>query len=274
MNSDSYFEIGSSHIVCQDYALSGSYDGMTYSIISDGCSEAEHSEIGAQIICHVAKHTIILLHQSRIFKQCDLDALSSLLGNSIFKRIDDIRKLYPIPQASLQATLHIALAYGNNAYTFSWGDGVIISKWSTGEINVKEISYPCGAPIYLVTDEQAYRNDRRDSNEPCEVVVKDYWLGTDAVPTVVDKSQDPFKCIASLYTPRLQSSITICSDGIKSYKEKNIIDISLLTMAAEFTDFASTDGVFVECCMKFLKKKALKMQWSHYDDICCGAIII
>lgn len=271
MNSDSYFEIGSSHIVCQDYALSGIYGNMTYSIISDGCSEAPNSEIGAQIMCHSAKYAITLLHQSRVFDQCDLDTLSSLLGNIIYKRIDDIRKLYPLSLASLQATLHIALAYDNVAYTFSWGDGVIICKWPTGQSSIIEISYPCGAPVYLVTDESNYRDERKQANESCEVVLKSHYFSNDAV---VDKTRNPFKCIASFYSGAKPTSITICSDGIKSYKEKNINDVPLLTMAAEFTDFASTEGVFVECCMKFLKKKALKMQWSHYDDICCGAIIL
>jgi hypothetical protein len=194
------------------------------------------------------------------------------LGNSIFKRIDDIRKLYPISRDSLQATLHIALAYDDFAYTFSWGDGVIISKWPTGNIHIHDISYPCGAPIYLATDEQAYKNDRKNANEACEVIVK-YFHNAIEEPIIV-KTLDPFKCIASFYSGARPSSIIICSDGIKSYKKNNIDEIPLLTMTNEFTDFASTDGVFVECCMKFLKKKALKNQWTHYDDICCGAIII
>jgi len=272
MNSDSYFEIGSSHIVCQDYALSGMYDNMVYSIISDGCSEAPNSEIGAQIMCHSAKYAITLLHQSRVFDQCDLSTLSSLLGNIIYKRIDDIRKLYPLPLAALQATLHIVMAYRDVAFTFSWGDGVIICKWSTGQTVITDISFPCGAPVYLVTDESNYRQERQQANEACEVVIKTYNN-----ENVTVASQNPFKCIASylhVHKSSTPSSITICSDGVKSYKEKNIIDVPLLTMASEFTDFASTEGVFVECCMKFLKKKAVKQQWSHYDDICCGAIII
>jgi hypothetical protein len=33
MNSDSYFEIGCAHNVCQDYALNGSYEDMIYGIV-------------------------------------------------------------------------------------------------------------------------------------------------------------------------------------------------------------------------------------------------
>ena len=61
MISDSYFEIGNTHMVCQDYALNGSSpdNRLHYSIVSDGCSSSKHSEIGAQILCHVAQDCIL-----------------------------------------------------------------------------------------------------------------------------------------------------------------------------------------------------------------------
>ena len=106
MNSDSYFEIGNTHQICQDYALSGNYKDMYYSVVSDGCSSAEHSEIGAQILCHVARYNL-QLHYDLFVEGVKQTTMMSLLGNSILRRADELRKLYPISRDALQPFISV-----------------------------------------------------------------------------------------------------------------------------------------------------------------------
>lgn len=277
MNTDSYFEIGSSHIICQDYALHGFYDDMAYTIISDGCSEGRYSEVGAQIICHVAKHAIISLHQVNLFQEADKETLCKLLGNSIHKRIEEVGRLYPITSEALQATLIIALSIqtyrgGYCSYVFAWGDGVIILKDDSGNTYIHEIEYPSGAPFYLVTDPTIYRKSIEAEN--CKVIHKFYIENDDGrgFYTHSEIEHQPEK-IFYLKQEMDIVSITICSDGIKSYQNENLIKIPFVDIVPEYVDYASETGVFVECNMKFLKKKMLKQKWTHYDDICHGSII-
>lgn len=65
MNSDCYFEIGHSHTICQDYALTGKInDVLSYAIISDGCSSSPLVDVGARLLAHSAKEYLI----TRLFK--------------------------------------------------------------------------------------------------------------------------------------------------------------------------------------------------------------
>lgn len=268
MNADSYFEIGSSHIICQDYALSGVYNDLAYTIISDGCSEGRYSEVGAQVICHVAKHAIINLHQVDLFQEADKLTLCKLLGNSILKRIEEIGRLYPITSEALQATLIIALTNHYYSYVFAWGDGVIIIKDVGGDTYTHEIEYPSGAPFYLVTNPTTY--SKLIEAENCKVIHKIYCNGEKAPSATMEYGpEQPFVIRNEMNV----TSITICSDGIKSYQDDELNKIHFTDMVPEYTDYASETGVFVECNMKFLKKKMLKQKWTHYDDISCGSII-
>ncbi len=51
MNTDWFSSQGSQHRINQDYVLSGN----DYVILSDGCSMAPNSDIGARLLTHSAK---------------------------------------------------------------------------------------------------------------------------------------------------------------------------------------------------------------------------
>ena len=61
MNTGSFFTIGSTHLVCEDYAL----HGKDYVILSDGCSNGGgpriHTDWGSRILCKAAEEHIQLL---------------------------------------------------------------------------------------------------------------------------------------------------------------------------------------------------------------------
>lgn len=290
MSCDSYYGIGHKHQVCQDYALHGSLGDMEYVIVADGCSSAEHSEIGAQILCHAAKYQVALSYQSGLFLECSLETLSRVLGNSILKRIHEIRESYPIGRKALEATLFIAVDTPKKTFVFGWGDGVFIERYrfsdGAGTQCVCDIDFTGNAPFYLVSDLNRYLKDLRNKGheEPLTTYTYHYKNTTiegevnvssvkreeltDGKPLIWcnDKSK---KDIGDLY------SITVCTDGIKSFQEnekKDSVDLNLIV--PEVVEYKATEGEFVKKRMFFFERMARKNNWSHYDDIGCGTLLI
>ena len=273
MNSDSYFEIGSTHLVCQDYALHGQIEDMVYAIVSDGCSEAEHSEIGAQILCHVAQYYVSLFYHTGALAECSMETISSLLGNCILTRADEIRKLYPIDRGALQATLLIAFAFEKpekRAMFFIWGDGFILEN-RPGHTLIHDLSFSSGAPYYLVTDPSVYK----EKIENPEKIYTKHWIDKKNKETsTLEAKLDLFRGFSKDFKTNFPDSITLCSDGLKSYQDKDLKSIDLVTMAPAFVDYKSSNGVFVERNMNFMKIANRKLQRTHYDDVSIAAILL
>jgi serine/threonine protein phosphatase PrpC len=267
MNSDAYYEIGTAHVACQDYALAGTFKNMSYGIVSDGCSSAEHSEIGAQILCHVAQYYLTLYYD--LFLALDQDALTNLLWNSILKRADEIRKLYPINNSSLQATLLINVMLPKRAFTFVWGDGVIVTI--KGEkVEVIEIDYPeTNAPFYLVTDVKEHKKKFGEQQVRVKLSILDKSgnVMQEGEPLLY-KIDVPFTC-----SVEGDHRVVLCSDGVTQYLDENMKPIPLMRVIPEIIDYPSTNGVFVQRTMNFLKKDFLKRGWSHSDDIGVACVL-
>ena len=57
ISTDIFLEIGAQHKICEDYIVHGD-DPVPYIILADGCSTADDTEMGARILCHLAKQYI------------------------------------------------------------------------------------------------------------------------------------------------------------------------------------------------------------------------
>lgn len=296
MSCDSYHEIGRAHVICQDYTLNGTFNGIEYIIISDGCSSAKHSEIGAQILCHTAKYQIESLCQSGIFNECTLKTLHSSLGNGIYKRADEIRKMYAITSEALEATLLISIWVNNCILYFCWGDGVIIvnSKINGKDIQtITKIDYSLNTPYYLMSNREMYLKNCINNG-----IIKPKCIHTittfkekkmvEDIPATIEFDFDtPYYKNLDLSLPKVGigstaktsivkwlKSITLCTGGISSYRNISKENILLDMIVPEIIGFKNTTGEFVKKRMFFLDKKARKNDWHHYDDIGCGTIYI
>ena len=284
MSCDSYLEIGRTHKVCQDYTLHGSFNGTEYVIVADGCSSADYSEVGAQILCHTAKYQIELCIKTGLFKECTIETISSIIGNSVYKRADELRKTYPITRKALEATLLVAIRIHSEVMVFVWGDGVVIANYlkENGDYYQKilDIDYTLNAPFYLICKEEAYLNyciSKGEINPQCYQTT--YNLSTEGSLRAVINSPHPYD---KIYADKVGStvgierlvSITICSDGISSYLDENKKKIGFEITVPEFVGFKHTVGEFVKNRMLFFKKTVIKNNWTHYDDVSCGTIYI
>lgn len=275
MNSDSYFEIGTSHLVCQDYALAGSYRDMDYAIVSDGCSSAPFSEIGAQVVCHATQY-YLALNYDLFFSCIAKTTLTSLLANSIRNRIDEIRKLYPISRDALQATLLVAVAIkteNNNkpikrVFVFAWGDGYILTSINNN-INTWKIEYPStNAPVYLITDLNAY--DQKFPGQLKKTITHSLQGSSEFTETEISY-RDPY---VVEFDVGEKDFVAVCTDGLSQYLDQNKKPISPSTIIPMIMDYPNTNGEFVKRTMNFMKREFNRKSWSHGDDIAVATITL
>ena len=56
---DAFFAIGSTHDICQDYALALNISNRSLLIVSDGCSASPSTDIGARILSRCAAQVLL-----------------------------------------------------------------------------------------------------------------------------------------------------------------------------------------------------------------------
>jgi len=271
MISDSHFEIGSTHSVCQDYALHGcsSDNKMYYSIIADGCSSSKHSEIGANILCHVAKYYLTNFYSTGIINHHQLDVLRSLLEKSIYTKANEIRTMYSINQSALDATLMISFMIGDNTYVYTWGDGVVIFNYEN-YVKVYDYEYTSGAPFYL-----SYLNN----TQPYKDKFGDGLLHQNTY--TIENDEIVFERTIMSYTHRLKyqsckntlKSVIIGSDGLTSYLDIDNKGISTTDIAKELLGYKRITGEFMKSNILFMNKRNKKNSITHYDDMSCGIVL-
>ena len=276
MNSDAYFEIGTTHIVCQDYALAGQYQDMHYAILSDGCSSAKYSEIGSQILCHVTQY-FLHLYYDLFASKTDHQSLERLLGNSILTRADEIRKLYTLNPECLQAILLIAIHIKGMVHVFGWGDGVIITK-TKNSTRIFEIDYPeTNAPFYLGTSLDIYIKTfgpKASVRHRVQYVGEESQIFETTLPVykMVSMEADLVGASQIHETDNVDTSIILCSDGLTQYMDQDSKPIPVTTIVQELIDYPNTKGAFIQRTMNFMKKELIKKKWSHLDDISVAGI--
>jgi len=125
MRSDSAFYIGSTHKVCEDYAVSR--DNII--VVSDGCSTSRNTDIGARIICECTKRWM------------ENDVILTMAQN--------ITNIMNVPRECLNVTRLMAFEKNDKIVIETIGDGNIIIKTKDGIMHVLSMNYAKSAPYYM-----------------------------------------------------------------------------------------------------------------------------
>jgi hypothetical protein len=141
MNADVFFTIGSTHKICQDYAVGVKDDPEhPFVIVSDGCSSAPDTDFGSRLIVKAA--------QPHVNKECFNDIDAFLYG--VLSNASTFCRTLQLPDESLCATLLVARINENNFETLVVGDGLVVAKSRRdGMIYVCDYEFKSGAPYYL-----------------------------------------------------------------------------------------------------------------------------
>lgn len=261
-HADCYFQIGHTHECCEDYALTGSFDGpegsTTYALLGDGCSASEYVDFGARILVFAAKCAL---------KSGYGNAPISQLGQHIIEHAATAARALNVQTQALDATLLLAFKNREQIRVCAWGDGVVVLRNKDSQ-KVAHLHYESGAPCYLsyLLDPQALETYRACKADPFTLTISEDGL--------LQSFELPFDKPFELTAPANQwSQLSLISDGLNTFKKPGEAYRHYLDILPEFVSYKNTSGVFVSRRMKFFEKYCLKEQLVHDDDISIATIV-
>lgn len=238
MNSDAIINIGSTHVVCQDYAIAG----RDYVILADGCSSSPDTDIGARLLVRALDQQLSEQPTKEI-AELHADAARTALGWA---------DMLALPPQCVDATLLSAHVTDDELVIACSGDGVIILESHSGTLDVRPISSPSGYPFYPSYLHQPDRLSEMVSHNRC-------------TETIV------FKLNAAAY-----KYAAIASDGLTSFfhtnqtaNGKRVEPVRLADVLTELWSFKNSHGAFVARRLKRFKKDT---RWQHADDLALAVL--
>lgn len=295
MIADSYFEIGNTHEVCQDYALSGKLnDNLSYAIITDGCSQSHKEcgevDLGARIVAYAARDALFQFYSKDVeglVNNRNNGSHFSMMRGTIFshvlRKIKEVRDSLQLHEIYSDSTLLVCISDGKLAYVFAFGDGGIIVKTKNDEVIYDEISYLSSAPYYLSYElykERVTQYLKEFGSSP--VIHTNYVIPFDKGVEDVKVTHRQAKEINyqiydfSSFIYSDFSSISVTSDGIKSFQalESDKKEIGAIEMVSRFCDFKGKSNTFLKRRMLMIKKENAIKKITHYDDISVASIVL
>lgn len=237
MEINAYYQIGKDHKVCEDYALCGT-EPFPYTILSDGCSSVNDSDVGARILVSMAKKNIHTFTPNT-YKE---------FVNSIVFQSKVIATLMGLEKDCLYATLNLIVQWNNKTYALMIGDGSIIYKNEDGVVDFITHEYKNNYPFYpMYISEDINTTDKG-------LLVK----------TTESSTEKDYSTI-TLYEFNNLEWILGSSDGIFSFTNGySLIDFE--EIKAQLSDLKSFKGDFIERKMKRIIKNFNKDGNYNSDD--------
>lgn len=281
-----HFEIGSTHDICQDFAINGVLNFGTFldvdlnyyfGIVCDGCSSSKHVDIGARILALAARKVIANLTHEKLVEFLTDDKAFELyrlidaeLHNSC---IDD----FIFSNNALDATLLVYLSDGVIARVYTYGDGVIIHR-TPEKITIINLEYETNAPYYISYE---FDGDRRNG------YFSEYGNGKfiinkkiiNIISREIEKDSNTecsFVHRASfLFDICEKSSLSIYSDGLNSFTTNSRLfdDNEKIDSCIRYSNYPIANGDVVIKNFKFNNKSNNKLGFAHMDDLSCAAIV-
>jgi len=274
-NLDSYFEIGNSHNICQDYILHGNAGPIPFIVLSDGCSSSNFTDIGSRLLTLSFKRALVdFVNLSIQSQMTDADIFDYIHTRTLFRLQYNLESL-GLKSSVADATLLFAFVFNENLYTKMYGDGNILYKFTDGQCEQVSHNYSGNNPYY-----PSYLIDhmRNKAYDPSTVLSSTTTRFPDV--TYRETIKVPFNATYEDVRPISNiQMISLFSDGVESYQysvkspnyadlasRKQSIEISIYWVC-EMTDYKNTNGEFVKRRMKRIATDNLKNFIEHYDDV-------
>lgn len=282
MRSDSTFYIGTTHKVCEDYAVNR--DDII--VVSDGCSSSPNTDIGARIICECIKQNT---------ERPWMEEKSTMMWATKICTILDI------PKECLNVTLLTAYAEDNKIIIKTIGDGNIIFKTKDGILHVISISYAKSAPyymnyIYYKENDIAWENIPNNdytieySTIKCDKEEEDcYTIETHGAPDGGITALNNFPNCDFNFSKKGNNItldkkniewVALSSDGLNSFYERIETETSIanesvwyINVIIQLLKINNTKGQFVQRRINKFKKTCTKKNWHNADDVSLAILI-
>lgn len=288
MHSDSFFCIGSSHNVCQDYALAGvSSRGQTYAVVSDGCSGSPHTDFGSRLLTKAVHHALDT-STTKVFQ--DEGVVLSLDFMMVALLADQMASSCHMDHDCLDATLLCAVEAERGGrpgvQVVAAGDGVIVARHRNQTFfDTHNIEFPSGYPAYA-----NYQTDYPRMIRYMQATAG--GLGNISISKGDDKSTQTleypfyheegncFRPYSVFFDQEKYDLVLLLSDGALSFQaeevsltSKKMTAVKLEAVLQGLTDFKNMKGEFVvRRAKRFLGKTCAENRWTHFDDLSIAAI--
>jgi serine/threonine protein phosphatase PrpC len=265
MAADVFYAMGSSHHVCQDFAVANG----DFVILSDGCSSALESDWGARLLVQACKGVMPRLMDF------------TLLKDTVLKTAKLYTTVLGLHQDCLAATLLCAYKADNNINVFVTGDGYVVAhNKKTDTLSVFAHTFDSGAPYYLYYSlDEALEKSYYESFGLRPFFVDKAVIGKELTTSSAKMTLEEARFVSYSFPMDEYDMVGIASDGLKSFVQQMKTNTSIqnkgvdyLEVLKELIDFKNATGQFVHRrCQRVMREFGMKGM-KHTDDFSMGVI--
>lgn len=275
MEVDYFSRMGSTHQICQDYCIAGTYKNRGYAILSDGCSGVQTPNMPGSPFTDFGSRFLVLAAQ-----RCLQDFQDSFFhGERIIADAAAMARQVGLHKTSLDATLLVISQGDRYTKVFQTGDGVVAWRKRDGTINYTTRRYGQGAPYYLG---YTLNFDRQlQYLEMAKTVTNIYgWQKPEGEWGRSEKEEplpnDPVKGDSDhIFDPEDEDLVLILSDGVESFQKPNGDPVPLEEVLTHLFNIKGFKGQFLtRRCQNFLNRFCREQGWHHADDFSIAGIYL
>jgi hypothetical protein len=279
MNTDIFFTQGTTHRICEDYAMSNKSKQAPFVVICDGCSSAPNTDFGARILAHSALPFL----SANVERFNVAEFVYNILGTSFAV----CRSLQLDPDC-LCATFLALKVIGPKVQIIQIGDGVVAFKNDTAT-RILEVEFPGGAPYYARYE---FNPKAKTNFENLEVKLTTTLVtaaGVEKVKSTVRSSDFLYALNSDILRPSFAKKgglvqwdyLAVMSDGASSFTHLNTTQtgkrnelVPIEEIVIPLLEFKGSKGEFVQRRCKRAFKEFERKGWHNTDDFSIGVMAL
>jgi hypothetical protein len=253
MHADAFHATGARHAVGQDYALAGVGVAGPFAVVSDGCSGAADSDVGARLVALAAAE------QLRETGTVSVERAAARAGEMV--------AALGLSRGCLDATLLAIWLEGDQIRVVVAGDGAVVALADGRAPDLWVVSADDAPPYpsYWLDEGRLRSYLARHGRRQIE-----RYSGALLLERRHEASGAAFTLSLSAARHR---AVIVTSDGASSFRDREGRRVATPRIAAELGAFATTAGRFVvRRCRRFLGRTCRERGWRHDDDLAAAAI--
>jgi hypothetical protein len=271
MQADAHFVIGDAHVAagqpCQDYGLAKvlSQD-KAYAVISDGCSTAGNTDVGARL---VALATARALELSRYQNPVDIQSFVRRRQQQIF---GSSRLALGLSQSDLLATSGYVFVQPSGVHAYIQGDGVVAYRLNDQSLIAIQIAWADSTPAYPAYTQDGFKSflAYHDHSTGSSLEVTHWNLPIDGEKSEYFRQELPAASGhlgLSFNLPPDVLAIGVFTDGVTQIR-----DLPWLDAVASLMNFKTVTGSFVKRRLNRFLKEGAKLGRTPVDDLAFAAV--
>jgi hypothetical protein len=290
MNSDTFMTTGTTHAICQDYALAndrrpmkqgGAIFGDPYAIVSDGCSRAADTDFGSRLVARAVRHNISMLQTWKYAEQSEKPGTDAFVG-CVRNTAHGYCRALDLDTNALSATLLATRIDGDHYVSIIFGDGIIARVDVNGVLSFREYRYKSNAPYYLAYElipgaKEDYISKFGLKMEVTETVITSEET-THTLRQEIDLDLDrPWACevvpvsdykYCGVMTDGASAFANVVRTGTSLSEEA----VSSVEIVKEVMAFKGSHGKFVQRRMQRAMETFAKRGWKSTDDFSVAVV--